>query len=37
MGDLAAFLSSDESRYITGTQITIDGGSTLPETVSIKI
>jgi len=37
MGDLAAFLSSDESRYITGTQITIDGGSTLPETVFIKI
>ena len=37
MGDLAAFLSSDESRYITGTQIIIDGGSTLPETISIKI
>ncbi len=31
LGDLVAFLSSDESRYITGTQIVIDGGSTLPE------
>lgn len=32
IGDLAAFLGSDESRYITGTQVVIDGGSTLPET-----
>ena len=37
IGDLAAFLSSDESRYITGTQIIIDGGLTLPETAAIKM
>lgn len=37
VGELAAFLGSDESRYITGTQIVIDGGSTLPETSDMGI
>ena len=37
VGELAAFLSSEESSYITGTQVVIDGGSTLPETVSVGI
>lgn len=32
IGYLAAFLASDEAAYITGAEIRIDGGSTLPET-----
>ncbi|WP_081741066.1 SDR family oxidoreductase [Mediterraneibacter gnavus] len=35
IGELAAFLNCEESSYITGTQIVIDGGSTLPETNSM--
>ena len=35
VGELFAFLGSEESSYITGGQFVIDGGSTLPETMSI--
>lgn len=31
LGELVAFLASEESRYLTGTSIVIDGASTLPE------
>ena len=37
IGELAAFLGCYESSYITGTQIVIDGGSTLPETMSVGV
>lgn len=37
LGELAAFLASNESSYITGHEFVIDGGSTLPETTSMGV
>ena len=37
LGELAAFLASEESSYITATSIVIDGGSTLPETMTMGV
>ena len=37
LGNLAAFLASDESSYITAQGIIIDGGSTLPETMTMGV
>lgn len=37
LGRLAAFLASDESSYITAQGIVIDGGSTLPETMTMGV
>ena len=37
LGELAAFLASDCAAYITGTEQIFDGGSTLPETMTMGV
>lgn len=37
LGELAAFLASEESSYITAQGIVIDGASTLPETMTMGV
>ena len=37
LGNLAAFLASEESSYITGQGIVLDGASTLPETLTMGV
>lgn len=37
LGELTAFLASDEASYITAQGIVIDGGSTLPETMTMGV
>lgn len=37
LGELTAFLACEESSYITGQGIVIDGGSTLPETMTMGV
>lgn len=37
LGELTAFLASEESSYITAQGVVIDGGSTLPETMTMGV